>query len=377
MMTKHNSDTVAFWSGSNHAGEIAGLALAGEHVGVTAPDLTEDAIRALEQLAGTATRVFLDSGAFNEVEFGAQGPQVVRPISDAEWRRRLALYVRLARALGAQLFAVAPDQIGNQDATLARLAQFRAEVDAVRALGANILVPLQGGARPLAEFDAAVCEVLGCADFVRAVPMKKGATSIDAIAALLAARPIARLHLLGLGAQSPKWDETERAIRAAAPAIELYADSCRLKALVGRGSGVRELTRLQDEIREELVPEAFGEIERADYTDSAAEEINSWLVGDARRAFAAELEPWFPGCTRAIMRDPRAWTQDDDRYLHPLVEQAIDAAWVEFTVGTVRDGRLRGGDVTTTRRKRDAIVRYCAQQAIDAFAAAYEARVNG
>lgn len=375
MDNTNSMQVVSFWSGSNHAGEIQGLALGGQHVGVTAPDLTEPAIAALEQLAGTATRVFLDSGAFSEVEFTAAGPQVVRPISDAEWDRRLALYVRLARALGAQLFAVAPDQIGNQDATLARLAQFRGAVDAVRALGANVLVPLQGGARSLAEFDAAVSEVLGCTDYVRAIPMKKGATAPAAIAALLAARPIARLHLLGLGPSATSWDAIVDAIRAAAPGVELFADSCRLKALVGRGSGVRALTRIQDEIREELAPEAWYEIEGVDYTDAIADPA-AWLTPSQLRALADAVEIAGLGDRAGLLRDPAAWLQADDRYLHPVVDQALDAAWVEFTVGIVRDGRLRGGDVSTTLRKREALIRLCAEQEIAEFAAAYERRVN-
>jgi hypothetical protein len=375
METKNSTRVVSFWSGSNHAGEIAGLALGGQDLGVTAPDLTESAIVALEQLAGTTTRVFLDSGAFNEVEFTAAGPQVVRPISDAEWDRRLALYVRLARALGAQLFAVAPDQIGNQDATLARLAQFRGAVDAVRALGANVLVPLQGGARSLADFDAAVSEVLGCTDYVRAVPMKKGTTPTAAIVALLADRPIARLHLLGLGPSAASWDAIVDAIRAAAPAVELFADSCRLKALVGRGSGVRPLTRIQDEIREELEPEAWYEIEGTDYTDAIADPA-AWMTPSMLRAFADAVAIADLGGRAELLRDPSAWLQEDDRYLHPVVEQALDAAWLEFTVGTVRDGRLRGGDVSTTLRKRESLVRLCAEQEIEKIAADYERRVN-
>jgi len=380
METRNGFEVTSFWSGSNHAGEIEGVALSGEDVGVAANVIGETAIAALESLAGTGTRVFLDSGAFTEVEFGADGPQVVRPISDAEWVRRMELYRRLARALGPQLYAVAPDQLGNQPATLARLERYRDAIADVRAMGARVLVVLQGGGDELATFDAAASEALGFSDYVRAVPMKKGRTAISAILGLLSSRPVERLHLLGLGPKAAAWDATVEAIHAAAPAVELSADSCRIKAAVGRGTnrggGVSDLTRIQDEIREELYPRAWNEIEGVDYTDAIADP-SSWMAPRVVRAFADAVEIAGLGDRSGLIADPTSWLQDDDRIYHPIVERALDAAWVEFTVGTIRDGRLRGGEVSTHLRKRESLIRFCAEQSIGDYVARYEDRANG
>ena len=68
-----------FASGSNHAGEIQALDSVDHSIGVTAPKLNEAAIQAVE--ASTDVPVFLDSGAFGEVEFPAGVPTVVKPIS--------------------------------------------------------------------------------------------------------------------------------------------------------------------------------------------------------------------------------------------------------------------------------------------------------
>ena len=64
-----------FVSGSNHAGEIRGLSLAGLNVGVAAPELNAAAERELGRLAGTGLKVFVDSGAFGEITF-ENGPRL-------------------------------------------------------------------------------------------------------------------------------------------------------------------------------------------------------------------------------------------------------------------------------------------------------------
>jgi hypothetical protein len=61
---------VYFASGSNHQGEIEGLSSVGFNVGVAAPEVkSAETIGTLTGLAGTGIRVFVDSGAFGEVDF--------------------------------------------------------------------------------------------------------------------------------------------------------------------------------------------------------------------------------------------------------------------------------------------------------------------
>jgi hypothetical protein len=141
-----------FASGSNHAGEIRGWASIGQDIGVAAPEVNEAAIVELEALAGSDIAVFVDSGAFSEVNFTEAGPVVVKPITDAEWRKRLALYKRLARSLAGQLHVVAPDRVGDQTLTLARLDRYKTELREIAALGAHILVPTQKGALSQGDF---------------------------------------------------------------------------------------------------------------------------------------------------------------------------------------------------------------------------------
>lgn len=150
-----------FASGSNRPADIRGFAAIGHAIGVAAHEVTANAEKELLALRGTGVQVFVDSGAFSEVEFGAAGVSVVAPIDHAAWTERLALYRRLAVALGPQVHVVAPDRIGDQEETLRRLSRYAPELRELRALGANVLVPIQKGTKAQAAFVRDVEEAIG------------------------------------------------------------------------------------------------------------------------------------------------------------------------------------------------------------------------
>lgn len=228
-----------FASGSNHAGEIAGLAAIGCPVGVAVDEVNEAAIRELEGLAGTGIPTFIDSGAFGEFKADKE-------ITDEEWRERLGTYERLARKLGRQAYCVAPDKVGDQEATLARLARYRWMVLKLRALGANIIVPIQRGALNMAEFAAEIEQVLGFGDWVRGIPLMRAATKYEELAAFAPTlKPGTKVHFLGKGVYAPDFERYRELVAH----CELTCDSVRITALVGRKAGVKPLTAAQDRAR--------------------------------------------------------------------------------------------------------------------------------
>lgn len=235
---------LAFASGSNHPGEIRGFAAVGQPVGVAAPECRSACEQALLSLAGAGVPVFVDSGAFSEVVFGPRGPRVVRPISHDEWLERLALYQRLADALGDSLYAVAPDMVGSQERTLERLQSYGNQIRKIHDAGAHILVPFQRGPMSLHEFDQRVQKILGFSDYVVAFPMKKGATEPESIAGFLAYRRPHQIHLLGLGAKNPQAAAVVDMIHELSPQTRVSIDSNRLKAYVGWEYG-RYKTRME------------------------------------------------------------------------------------------------------------------------------------
>ena len=208
----------------------------------------------IETLKASGSQVFVDSGAFGEVRFDPQAGRMVdvRPITDADWHTRLDAYDRIAAALGSSCYLVAPDKVGDQAETLRRLARYAPRVRALRELGANVIVPLQRGELSGAEFDRECSRILGFSDYVRGIPSKKAAATVEEIAELSRSLPAdARIHLLGLGPFGERYGKVIAAIDRA-PAL-VFCDSVRIKALVGRtngrGGGARILTVLTDKAR--------------------------------------------------------------------------------------------------------------------------------
>lgn len=208
----------------------------------------------LAELEANGSSAFVDSGAYSEVKFTAEGPVVVEPITHESWLERLEKMTDIGRALRGRAFLVAPDMVGNQEETLKRLERYRETVCHWRDLGANVIVVLQKGKLSQLEFDAKCSEVLGFNDYVRGVPSKKAAATVEEIGELVAGLPEGtRVHLLGLSPFGKRWDEVLEAIPEGRP---LLCDSVRIRALVGRkngpGGGPRVLTKLRDEVAAEF-----------------------------------------------------------------------------------------------------------------------------
>lgn len=303
-----------FASGSNHEGEILGLAWTGRNVGVAvdALDKAGKAEAALLGLKGERTLVFVDSGAFGEVDATLK---VKKPITDEEWETRLACYDRLA-PLGEQLFVVAPDRVGCQETTLARLTKYAERMRALRAKGVRVIVPLQRGALTSYEFDVRVREILGFADYVRGIPSKKGAATPELVAELAnglwldaaVPKPV-RVHLLGMGPNADRYEAMAAAVMfnlpGTAPVLipglttqpTLTCDSVRIMALVGKNNGPGGGPRPITKAREEVLAEAAARGEELTVTETKHRTLFRVNEAEDEELTAASTDlGWFPGC---------------------------------------------------------------------------------
>ena len=119
-----------FASGAKHPGEILGFADLGWPVGASFAGIdrkrkawvrlcTDKCLRALIEAGKKGIPVFLDSGAFSEVDLPRPGeerpPRVISPITDKGWRDRFRAYDLLAKKLGPLANVVAPDMVGFQE----------------------------------------------------------------------------------------------------------------------------------------------------------------------------------------------------------------------------------------------------------------------
>jgi len=324
--------TTYFASGSNHKGEIEGFAAAGMNLGATVSEFRKGAEAALRALALTATLIFVDSGAFGEIGFGPNGPFVKKPITAEDWNERLDTYDRLANSLGSQLFCVAPDRVAFQEDTLELLETYADRLRKLAATGANVLVPHQKGELSMTEFNEFAVEILGC-DFIPAIPMKKDATSVEDLVEFLSNVRPSSVHLLGLGESSPRFAAVREACLAVVPGLHIYCDSVAITSKVGRSGGknggARPLTIAQDFAREEMTEALFAEgVDGLDYTDAIAEP-SSWLTARDLKEFA-KLIGLDKKETRELVSDVDGWLQEDERYLWPHIEAALDSLWGRY-----------------------------------------------
>lgn len=245
-----------FASGVNSPGDALGLAGSLRHFGITATDIRDGLLEAAFMYAGNLQRLFVDTGAFGEVAFGPEGVRVVRPITDADWDQIFVLLLRCVIAYGKRCYVVAPDRVGCQPTTLARMELFAARVQLLAELGGQVIVPVQKGELAMSEMFRRSCEILGVHDPIAGVPMKKDATSLDDLRELVSSLPRhCRIHLLGIGPESPRFWPAVEMILELRPDADITSDSVTLRRLVGRTNGPkggpRALTRYQDQLRAE------------------------------------------------------------------------------------------------------------------------------
>jgi len=329
---------IAFASGANEAREIRGFALAGVPVGVSV-DLVRE--KAILELVRSELPIFADSGAFPEIRITSEGPVVVRPINDNGWQRRLAVYLRLARVQRDRLYVVAPDRVADQEYTVRLLHRYAPKLREIAACGSHILLPVQRGSSPPAEFFLAASRTAAGVDLVPALPMKKAAMSHAEVLHFVDTVAPRRLHLLGMGYERRVAKLLVRRLLQQRPGLALSLDSNRLRAVTGRN---RRLTLAERRMRECAPDGVYADVEhealqtvgeRLDYTDLIGSP-SLWADESTLRDIAAEAF--------IDAGEGKAFLADPDRHLQrerggslvwecPLVAAALDRAWLRWITG--------------------------------------------
>jgi len=224
-------DPIAYFASGCQRGEVRGFGAIGHDVGVTAANVNADIEAEILELVGTDVQVFVDSGAFPEFQAELKGKS--KPV---DWPRVIDLYKRLGRALGDQLHVVAPDKIGDQAETLARLERYAEDMRELDAMGVRVLMPVQRGAFKQASFFKRCVDVLGFAP-IPALPCQAAATSPKEAEEFVATVQPVVLHLLGLGPRGRKAKEILSRIASACPITMVQMDSCVVARLAGKTNG--------------------------------------------------------------------------------------------------------------------------------------------
>ena len=338
-------DVQVFASGVNRESEIRGFAHVAIPIGVSVNRLNQ---RAIDTLIELEQPVMVDSGAFSEVTVTPAGLRTKATITGPEWRRRLGLYLHLASALREKALLVVPDKVGDQQETLARLVTHRRELAAIASTGARLLLPLQTGEKSHEEFFKLAQNVTGL-PLIPAMPMRKAATTPEALFHFLEAARPSHVHLLGIGIENYRYEGLIRAIRHFCPEMSISMDSNRLRAVVGKD---RPLTRLESELRSAPAEHMFGAVESPvftgngetwDYTDLIASP-SLWASPEQFMAIADVIglvdpvRETFVSSPDEFLQTPCPGFEDLVWIEHPLLAYEFDRAWQQFIERRIRFG---------------------------------------
>lgn len=245
-------DPLYFASGASAPADLEGFARILHPFGISVPELSAPALRRLLSFAHLPLPVLADTSAFSEVNFETGAPVVVAPIDEVTWERILTVQIQIAEAFGARAWVVAPDRVGCQRETLARLRRFAPSVRALRSLGAHVIVAIQRGEATRARFDAEVADVLGFDDFVRGIPANKDAVREGELEEYLRIIRPRAVHLLGVGPRNPRFRCFADLLTRLVPEADVSCDSNAITAACGRtngsGGGARRMTWWGDEL---------------------------------------------------------------------------------------------------------------------------------
>ncbi len=250
-----------FMSGLNDPGEIEGALRAGHWIGITASEIRPGLLETIDMFAGGPSGLFIDSGAFGEVDF-IPYPVVnkKRELHDVDWDEVFELYQWAAMTWRpTRLFLVAPDRVGDQEHTLKLLEKYAPRVAAISALSenrVNWIVPVQKGKRSMSSFFQLECEILGLrTPPIAGIPMKKDATKPEELFVFAENLPFfgCRIHLLGKGVAAKDYGSIISTLKAIRPQLTITSDSTHRRwigSTNGPGHGPRIYTRESEVARQ-------------------------------------------------------------------------------------------------------------------------------
>lgn len=202
-------DVISCYSSGLDGGYIVGAAMTREwDVGVTAKKMSAFDERCLGSVVGV-TRVFLDSGAFGEFQNNQKRAKAGKAsvyINDEGWRKILHKGARVAWRYGSDVSVVVPDRVRDQMVTLELQDRYRSQIQAIRSLGAVMLVPVQRGVMSQIDFWYEECSVLGFVG-VPAFPCAAAATPPADVHRFVEVVKPPLIHLLGVGPFNKKLGE--------------------------------------------------------------------------------------------------------------------------------------------------------------------------
>ncbi|MDG1580800.1 hypothetical protein [Pseudomonas sp. GOM6] len=226
---------VAYHSGMSSQSDFRACVMTGAAAGVVAGLLTtQHLFGAIPRFIREGGKLFIDSGAFTAFRKG-------EPMDWATVFRKYN-YVIESTEGSPNVTIVAPDVVGDQDATVALWQMHRDLIRSWIDSGVRVLMPLQRGALLAHELLQEAISLLGTDRFCAGIPSNEAALPPDQCALLVHHD----FHILGRVVLTPEVEEKVRALRAANPAATLTADANWLR------SRTKKIQRVQKDLAQDL-----------------------------------------------------------------------------------------------------------------------------
>ena len=174
---------LSFYSGMSAKSDLLGAMDAGVPIGVVADKITTASLAlSIPSYLDRGGHVFIDSGAFHRE-------------ASPDWPMILDRYAFIANLTDRpeNLYVVAPDVVGDQEASLQLLEAWRTPVRALIARGVQVIVPIQSGKLTAQDVRDHLVALLQTERFTIGIPSNRAALSITDCQLLRHAR----FHILG------------------------------------------------------------------------------------------------------------------------------------------------------------------------------------
>ena len=259
----------AIWEGFRMAGRS--LCIAGSEVGDAALQRACEYVQAGGDL-------LVDSGAFVYRDDPSAMP----------WAHVMKVYQTIATAATVPVTFILPDVVGSQTGSLAVLDRWGRAMQTAIGEQHTLLLPVQAGEMPVAEFIAACAPHLDRQVDGLAIPSNAAAFPIAQLATLagVAANVPQRVHFLGISRNSKGLQARALRLREIWPTAILSCDACEHRAQVGRG---RPITADRTAVLADLWDEALDAWDQTEVDDTETEAALRTMFPEADDETLADL----------------------------------------------------------------------------------------
>lgn len=222
---------IFFHSGNSALSDFRGYLMAKNSIGVQIQLCFEHVRKLMLDYNSQDGRLFVDNGSFS----------CFRKDKQVDFDKVLRAYLELVEnAQKPELLSlVAPDVVGNQQASLELLKQYKKQLFKLVCLGVDLIVPIQLGNLSLEEAYKEAVTTLGTKAFRVGLPSNEKAIALETVLEFVSIAQPKSIHFLGLAIT--KFDNVVDKIKAVAPQTHISADATTLRAKLKKGSKLASL----------------------------------------------------------------------------------------------------------------------------------------